>query len=451
MLIISGILVCVVAYLAFELYKLKKVASSPKVIEEELAKLQKQKELLSTELELNKSSVAQWTPIKDLALARQKMEQDLKEVEALKDSKRLELEAIVKQLSNLDDEIDLAQSGIIKLNYNFGTSDEYDKKLDTIRSIQKDMVKDKNAIKCDKEWVVGGSKAEGKKMIDRLIKLGLNAFNYQCDNIILNVKYSNYDRSKEKILKLNETIEKLLEVNECYVNKKYLQLKYEELDLVFGYQEKLYEEKEEQKSIRLQMQEEEKVRREIEKTKLEAEKEEIFFEKALDKARKEVEKKTGEEQDKLMARIQEMEQQLKEAHEKKERAISQAELTRRGHVYIISNIGSFGENVFKIGMTRRYEPMDRIDELGDASVPFDFDVHAMIFSEDAPALEKSLHQFFTKNRTNQVNVRKEFFNIGIHEIEEACLTMKVEAKLTKVAEAKEYRQTLVKKDEKKAA
>ena len=492
MIILSVILICAVAYLAYELHKSKKQSLPPKELEDALKELQKQKASLEEQIIENQNTASQWTSVKDLGLAKQKMDEDLQSLQKQKDllesqikdvqksvsqwmsvkdldytrqkleeqlriiekrqtDKKLELETTQRILSSLDNEMELAQSGIIKLNYNFGTSDEYDKKLDLIRETQKEMVKNKNAIKCDKEWVVGGSKAEGKKMIDRLVKLGLNAFNYQSDNIILNVKYSNYDRSKEKILKLKETIEKLLEVNECYLNTEYLKLKYDELELVFGYQEKLYEEKEEQKRIRLQMQEEEKVRREIEKARLEAEKEELFFEKALDRARKEVEKKSGEEQEKLMSKIQEMEQQLKEAHEKKERAISQAELTRRGHVYVISNIGSFGENVYKIGMTRRWEPMDRIDELGDASVPFDFDVHAMIFSEDAPALEKSLHNYFTSQRTNQINMRKEFFNIGIHEIEAACISMKVEAKLTKIAEAKEYRQTIIKKDEKKAA
>jgi hypothetical protein len=219
-------------------------------------------------------------------------------------------------------------------------------------------------------------------------------------------------------------------------------LKFQELDLAFGYQEKLYEEKEEQKRIRAQMQEEEKVRREIEKVKLEAEKEEQYFEKALEKAKRELEKKNGEEFDQLQNKIKEMELQLKEAHEKKERALSMAEQTRRGHVYIISNIGSFGENVLKIGMTRRLDPMERVYELGDASVPFEFDVHAMIFSEDAPGLEKILHSHFTEKRTNQVNLRKEFFNISIHQIEQVCAELKLPVQLTKVAEARDYYQTI---------
>ena len=119
-----------------------------------------------------------------------------------------------------------------------------------------------------------------------------------------------------------------------------------------------------------------------------------------------------------MLNIEALNQDLVEAHEKNQRAKSMAEQTRAGHVYIISNIGSFGENIYKIGMTRRLEPIDRVKELGDASVPFIFDVHAMIYSEDAPTLEKKLHKVFENKRVNLVNSRKEFFNITLDEVEE---------------------------------
>ena len=119
-----------------------------------------------------------------------------------------------------------------------------------------------------------------------------------------------------------------------------------------------------------------------------------------------------------------------------------AQLTRAGNVYIISNVGSFGEEVFKIGMTRRREPMDRIWELGDASVPFDFDVHAMIYSEDAPALERMLHTEFDDLRINKVNFRKEFFRLPLERIRNAVVTKNLNASFTLVAEAREYRETL---------
>ena len=137
-----------------------------------------------------------------------------------------------------------------------------------------------------------------------------------------------------------------------------------------------------------------------------------------------------------------MERELKEAQEKKERALSMAQQTKRGHVYIISNIGSFGENVYKIGMTRRLEPIDRIKELGDASVPFQFDVHAMIYAEDAPTLENELHKAFTDRKVNMLNYRKEFFNVTLDEIEAKITETGLNAEFTRMPEAMEYRETL---------
>ena len=130
------------------------------------------------------------------------------------------------------------------------------------------------------------------------------------------------------------------------------------------------------------------------------------------------------------------------AHEKMERAKSRAQETKQGHVYIISNIGSFGQDILKIGMTRRLEPMDRVKELGDASVPFIFDVHALIESDDAPSLEARLHRVFEKQRLNRVNKRKEFFRVSIAEIEKELDKMDVDALISRVPSADEYYQSI---------
>lgn len=226
------------------------------------------------------------------------------------------------------------------------------------------------------------------------------------------------------------------------VSKEYSDLKLQELHLEFELQEKLYQEKEEQRKTREQMREEEKAQREIEKARKDAEDEEERNEKALQKAKAEVEKAKGQELERLTEKIKLLEENLQKAHEMKERAISRAQLTKSGHVYIISNIGSFGETVYKIGMTRRLDPMDRIDELGDASVPFDFDVHGMIYSENAPELEGILHKKIESKRVNLVNQRAEFFNTTIDEIEAIVKGLSLNIQLTKIAEAKEYRETL---------
>ena len=133
---------------------------------------------------------------------------------------------------------------------------------------------------------------------------------------------------------------------------------------------------------------------------------------------------------------------MEEARRNQERAISMAQQTKMGYVYIISNIGSFGEGVYKIGMTRRLDPEDRIRELSNASVPFKFDIHAMIFSEDAPALETLLHNAFEKNKVNKINSRKEFFRISLDEIENLIRESGIKATFIKTPEARDYREGL---------
>ena len=161
------------------------------------------------------------------------------------------------------------------------------------------------------------------------------------------------------------------------------------------------------------------------------------------KAQKEVEKASEEQKFKYEDKLRELEEQLKLAEEKNQRAISMAQQTKSGNVYIISNIGSFGENVYKIGMTRRLEPLDRIKELGDASVPFEFDVHSMIYSNNAPGLERELHKKFMRLQINKVNPRKEFFRVTLADIKAEVDKMNINAKWTMTAEARHYRESLV--------
>ena len=202
------------------------------------------------------------------------------------------------------------------------------------------------------------------------------------------------------------------------------------------------QEREEQRRIKEQIREEEKARREYEKAMRDAAKEEDTIRKAMEKAQQAIAKASEEQKAKYEAQLADLEQKLVEAEAKNQRALSMAQQTKSGHVYIISNIGSFGENVYKIGMTRRLEPLDRVRELGDASVPFPFDVHAMIYCEDAPKLETELHRFFVQNQVNKVNPRKEFFRIPISDIKKEVEKREVEVKWTMTALASEYKETL---------
>lgn len=351
-------------------------------------------------------------------------------------------EALRKEVSLLEENLENISFGIYKPHYDYKTSAEFKQKLEEIIDRQKQAIKNGSATHCPINWEVGGSKAEGAKMTKHYSKLMLRAFNGECDAATAKVRWNNVTNMEARIEKAYEAINKLGSSHKITVATEYSDLKLQELHLEFELQEKLYQEKEEQRKIREQMREEEKAQREIEKARKDAEDEEERNEKALQKAKAEVEKAKGQELERLTDKIKLLEENLQKAHEMKERAISRAQLTKSGHVYIISNIGSFGEAVYKIGMTRRLDPMDRVDELGDASVPFDFDVHGMIYSENAPELEGILHKKIESKRVNLVNQRAEFFNTNIDEIEAIVKGLNLNIQLTKIAEAKEYRETL---------
>ena len=219
---------------------------------------------------------------------------------------------------------------------------------------------------------------------------------------------------------------------------------------MFEFEEWKQREKEEQARIREQIREEERAAKELEKVKREAELEAHRNADALEKARSEVEGANEKQKAKLLAQIEELEKRMVEMEEKN-RYISQAMLTKTGHVYIISNVGSFGDDMLKIGMTRRLEPMDRVKELGDASVPFPFDVHAMIRTSDAPSLENALHTHFDTRRVNLENNRKEFFYVTLEEIQQELdvlkdeLNIEADIHITMAAEAKQWRMSEAKR------
>ena len=349
---------------------------------------------------------------------------------------------IRKEISLFENKLDLIEFGVYEPIYEFEKSDEYRAEQNKIIELQKQMISSETAAICRTNWTIDGSEAKGKASIKRYIKLTLRAFNGECESLIAKVKWNNVNQMQERIKKSFETINKIGESQTVTIQSAYLELKIKELTLEYEYQLKRQKEKEALRAAQEELREEEKARREFEQAQKEAEKEEANYEKALEKARKEIALATGEKHDILQAQITKLEQELQEAHNKKERAISMAQQTKRGHVYIISNIGSFGEQVYKIGMTRRLEPIDRIKELGDASVPFQFDIHAMIYSEDAPALENALHKTFANKKVNMLNYRKEFFKVTLDEIEHRVKELGLNTEFIRLSEAEEYRETL---------
>ncbi len=351
-------------------------------------------------------------------------------------------EKLRAEIALLEENIEDISFGIYKPRFKFDSSDEYKRALSTIRDLEKNMVRQGVAISFGVKWTVRGSAKEGQKMQKQYAKLLLRAFNAECDACVANVTWNNITKMQERIRKACESINSLGAVMQITIVGKYMDLKLDELSLEFETEQKKHEEVEEQRRIKEQMREEERALREAERARVEAEAEETRYEKALEKAKAEVARTTGAELVALNGKIQELQQQLEVARELKQRAVSLAQMTRSGHVYVISNIGSFGENVLKIGMTRRLEPTDRVRELGGASVPFEFDIHAMIYTMDAPTLEADFHNYFSARRLNLVNLRKEYFHVSLQEIEGFAKERGLTLQLTKLAEAREYRETL---------
>mgnify|MGYP000890909788 FL=1 len=364
------------------------------------------KELMSPEFQ--NASVLN-SKVAELEAKKERLEKEI-------DKRTSKIDALKKEAIFFEDAITFQEFGLYTPRYDFVTSEEYKEELDRIRDAQKKLIKNDKAIIGATTWTVNGSKSKGNKMIADMKKLFLRAFNSDCEDVISKVKYNNFDMSLKKIRQSANSIEKLGKSMSLQITQKYIDWKEEELTLAFEYQQKKQEEKEAQKAARAEMREAARLQKEIEAQRKKIEKEQTHYQTAYEKLLKQLEEDPDNSD--LLSKKSELENQLNDI----DRAIKDIDYReanqRAGYVYIISNIGAFGENVYKIGMTRRLDPQDRVDELGDASVPFNFDVHAMIFSDDAPALEAALHKAFEDRKLNMVNTRREFFNVTLDEIKE---------------------------------
>ncbi len=275
------------------------------------------------------------------------------------------------------------------------------------------------------------------------IRFVLGAFNGKVDSILARLKPANQGKLIQEIKDVYALSNHNGEVfKNARIHQEYFDARLEELKWAVAVQRLKEKEREEQRTIREQIREEEKSRKEYEKAIRQAEREEELLSRAIERTRQEYTSANAEDRVKYESKLQELAEKLREAEERNQRALSMAQQTKCGHVYVISNLGSFGEDVYKIGLTRRLEPLDRVKELGDASVPFAFDIHAMIYSQDAPALETALHRRFLLNQVNKVNRRKEFFRLRLQEIRSVLEDMKHDVKWTLAAEAKDYRETI---------
>jgi hypothetical protein len=272
----------------------------------------------------------------------------------------------------------------------------------------------------------------------------IDAFNGKVDSILSRAKHDNAGKLKQEVSDAYTLVNfGGRAFRNARITEQYLASRLDELKWAAVSQQLLLEQREEQRQVKEQAREEARAVKERERALREAAKDEETYRKAMAQAQEQFEQATGEQKMKYEQRLQEMADLLKQAEERKARALSMAQQTKKGHVYIISNIGSFGEDIYKIGLTRRWDPLDRVRELGDASVPFEFDVHAMILAEDAPRLEKDLHRQFVLMQVNKINRRREFFRISLKEIHDVIEKLGISGvKWTMAADAREYRDTL---------
>ena len=333
--------------------------------------------------------------------------------------------------------------GLYKPKYDFANSSQYKFKLEEIRKKQKEMIKTKKAVHYSENWMVDGSASKGRKMTNDNIKMILRSFNSDCEAAINKIKFNNLERIENRIYKSFEQLNKLNEVNKVSISQEFLNLKFDELYLGYEYEQKRELEKELLREEREKEKENRKVLQEIEKKKKSIDKEISHYKNAINEIENKILIASENEKEELENKLSEIKEIVEKYNDEKEKLDYRLENIGAGYVYIISNIGAFGENVFKIGVTRRLEPTERISELSSASVPFKFDVHALIFSYQAFELEKELHNYFNDKRVNMVNNRKEFFNITIEEIERALEKHKdLTFEFNKIPDAEEYRETL---------
>lgn len=383
--------------------------------------------------------------LEDLEFKLKKKTEESNHLKLQIDQQNKEIEKNTNELIELRDEVLLQSFALYEPQYDFTNSEKYKVKLNIIRNKQKDLIRNNNAVLCYYHGLIfDDSATKGEKLANNIAALFLRAFNSECEYIISKVKYNNFDTCLKRMKKSADNIDKLGKILKISFNYEYLKLKEKELRLALEYKQMKQKEKEEQQELRARMREEARIQRELDAERKKVEKEKQHYWQAFKEAQRQLTECTDiTQKDALEEKLSKMQNRMLEI-DKNLADINYRETNQKvGYVYVISNIGSFGENIYKIGMTRRLNPQERVDELGNASVPFNFDVHAMIFSKDAPALETALHHAFDNRKVNMVNKRREFFNASLDEIEKVIKeNFDGSVDFIRTAAAEQYRETL---------
>ncbi len=324
----------------------------------------------------------------ELAAVRQQIEEAAKKLDSLRS------QIVVTEEITL-----LQEAGIYEFRHRLADAVAYKAALQRLKDSIKISAKNNHAITASTDWTVNGSAVEGQRMVRDFSKLMLRAYNAEADNCVRSMRPYRLDSAKDRLTKTREVISRLGKTMNINISPSYHRLRLEELELTADHLAKVEEEKERIRAERERQRDEQQAQREFEREKARLAKEEAHWRNALQKWAE-----SGDEQQAGAARakLDEIGDAIRGVEEREANI-------RTGWVYVISNVGSFGDGVVKIGLTRRLDPLERVRELGDASVPFRFDVHAKIFDADAVSLETRLHQHLADRRVNRVNLRREFF------------------------------------------
>lgn len=384
-------------------------------------------------------------PTLQLELRNRQLERQIAEQTSRLDREKAEataaLESIKREVKKAhaglvatDDLALLQEVGIYHYRHPLTDVVAYESALADIENEIKAMTKkDGGAVLATTNWQVNGSASEGRAMVRDFSKLMLRAFNAEADTLVRGLKPYKLDGALDRLKKVAEVIERLGKTMQIRISPSYYQVRARELELTSDYLQKEAEAKEAERLERERMREERKFQQEIERERARLDKERQHYSNALD-----VLIAKGDE-----AGAARLSEQLAEVDKAIQTVDYRAANIRAGYVYVISNIGSFGERMVKIGMTRRLDPMDRIRELSDASVPFNFDIHALFFSKDAVGIETEMHQQLATVRVNTINNRREFFRATPLEVKGLLTELAGELlQFQEVAEALEYRQCL---------
>ena len=326
----------------------------------------------------------------------------------------LERDRIRADLVAATDLMMLQEVGIYAYSHPLEDSVQYRERLGVLQDSIASMAKSGEAITGTNKWAVNGSAKDGAKMVADFQKLMLRTYNNEADNVVRTMKPYKLEAGLERIDKVRATIKKLGAIMKVEIADAYHALRVEELQLTADYLAKVADEKEQEREERARLKEEAAARRELEAARAKLEKERSHYATVIQAL-------VAKNDPEALAQAREKQDEIEKAIAG---VTARAANTRAGYVYVISNIGAFGRRVVKIGMTRRLEPLDRVRELGDASVPFRFDVHAIVFSDDAVGLETALHRRFATWRVNLVNNHREFFFVKPSEVRAALTELK---------------------------